>query len=101
MAACHWHFTQSDLKKHQTDNPRAKGTLKTTKQWVKNRTARPHLNEFYRKLGAMPFKEFAEKIYALKPNENKDFREMFKPMKDELTEYLNNKYKGKFKEEEE
>lgn len=49
----------------------------------------------------MPFKEFAEKIYALKPNENKDFREMFKPMKDELTEYLNNKYKGKFKEEEE
>ena len=49
----------------------------------------------------MPFKEFAEKIYALKPNENKDFREMFKPMKDELTEYLNNKYKGKFKEKEE
>ena len=31
---------------------------------------------------------------------NKDFREAFKPKKDELTEYLNNKYKGKFKEEE-
>ena len=26
-------------------------------------------DEFYRKLGAMPFKEFAEKIYNLKPNE--------------------------------
>ena len=31
---------------------------------------------------------------------NKDFREAFKPKKDELTEYLNNKYKGKFKEKE-
>ena len=31
---------------------------------------------------------------------NKDFREEFKPKKDELTEYLNNKYKGKFKEKE-
>ena len=28
----------------------------------------------------------------------RDFREVFKPMKDELTEYLNNKYEGKFKE---
>jgi len=26
-------------------------------------------DEFYRKLGAMPFKEFAEKIYGLKPDE--------------------------------
>lgn len=26
-------------------------------------------DEFYRKLGAIPFKEFAEKIYSLKPNE--------------------------------
>lgn len=29
-------------------------------------------DEFYRKLGAIPFKEFAEKIYSLKPNENID-----------------------------
>lgn len=27
-------------------------------------------DEFYRKLGAIPFKEFAEKIYSLKPNDN-------------------------------
>ena len=26
-------------------------------------------DEFYRKLGAIPFKEFTEKIYNLKPNE--------------------------------
>jgi hypothetical protein len=26
-------------------------------------------DEFYRKLGAIPFKEFAENIYNLKPNE--------------------------------
>lgn len=26
-------------------------------------------DEFYRKLGAIPFKEFAEKIYRLKPDE--------------------------------
>ena len=26
-------------------------------------------DEFYRKLGAIPFKEFAEKIYSLKPDE--------------------------------
>ena len=26
--------------------------------------------EFYRKLGAIPFKEFAEKTYSLKPDEN-------------------------------
>ena len=26
-------------------------------------------DEFYRKLGAKPFKEFTEKIYNLKPNE--------------------------------
>jgi hypothetical protein len=26
-------------------------------------------DKFYRKLGAIPFKEFAEKIYSLKPNE--------------------------------
>ena len=28
-------------------------------------------DEFYRKLGAIPFKEFAENIYNLKPNEKK------------------------------
>lgn len=26
-------------------------------------------DEFYRQLGAIPFKEFAEKIYSLKPDE--------------------------------
>ena len=48
-----------------------------------------------------PIRSLRKRYTVLNPmKNNKDFREVFKPMKDELTEYLNNKYKGKFKEEE-